>query len=284
MATLDAGCRERLGSHHLTAVQMGNGRGQVCYAAVGIAAHPELAHRHICRGTDLHSVEGTLVGLGQELHTVLVAEFTEVLVVVLGHEFADGKAQVPEETFGHFRAVHVVASHRGQVAGEVIVTPCRKLLLEAFGPVAAAYLVAVYERAGEGCADQRSELVDDGLYAALPEGVERLATHLVALQSVASGQRRMVGHAGGRIAEAQDGPAAFGDVPCERAAGQHLVRQVDDGIAPDNSLPVHVALLGHQVCAVVIVCKCLLVQAVDALVALRSRKGKDGDVAVELVS
>ena len=215
---------------------------------------------------------------------MLVAELAEVFIVVLGHELADGETQVPEEPFGHIATIHIVASQGGQVGGEVVMPPSGKLLLEAWCPVAATYLVTVYERTGKGCSDQRAELVDDGLDAALPEGVERLATHLVALQSVASGQRRMVGHAGGREADAQDGPVAFGHFPRQRAAGQHTVRQVDDVLALDDGLLIHIARLWHQVALEVIVAECLLFQAVDALLALRSGKGKHGDVLVELMA
>ena len=284
VATLAAGCGERLGSHHLIAVLMGDGGSQIGHAAEHVAAYPELAHGHIGRGADLHRVEGTLIRLGQKPHAMLVAELAEVFIVVLGHELADGETQVPEEPFSHIATIHIVASQGGQVGGEVVMPPSGKLMLEAWCPVAAAYLVTIDERTGKSCADQRAELVDDGLDAALPEGIERLATHLVALQSVASGQRRMVGHAGGREADAQDGPVAFRHIPCQRAAGQHPVRQVDDVFTLDDGLLIHIARLWHQVALEVIVAECLLFQAVDALLALRSGKGKHGDVLVELMA
>ena len=55
------------------------------------------------------ALERTVVRLDRELQPVLVAQFGEAIVVVLGEQIADRAAEIPQESFGHLAAADVAA-------------------------------------------------------------------------------------------------------------------------------------------------------------------------------
>ena len=155
-----------------------------------------------------------------------------------------------------------------------------ELVLEARRPVAAAHLVAVDERACQASAYERAQSVDDGLDAAGPECIQCLAAHLVTLQTVAAGQSRMISHARGREAKAQDGPSALGGLPCQCAARLHLVREVHDVCLMHHGTVRHLAQRRHQMALEGVVGQRLDIQASDALCHHRCGEGQHGDVLI----
>ena len=159
-----------------------------------------------------------------------------------------------------------------------------ELDLEARCPVAAAHLITVNERTRQPGAYERPQAVDDGLYAAGPKRIQRLAAHLVALQSVSTGQCGVVGHASGCIANAHYGPASLGRIPCQRPISGGLCSQVYNIVKLYDSHFVHLAFFRHQMGSEMIVGQCFLIQIVDALPVLWSRKCKDGYVPVKVMT
>ena len=114
--------------------------------------------------------------------------------------------------------VHDAAGESGQEFQRVVTAPFSKFLAKICRPVLAADFVAVNERAVERLAGERAEVVEDFLHEARPMRVERRLAELVTLQALAFHGRGMIFHAGRRVADAQNGPAALRHVPLQLAS------------------------------------------------------------------
>src|SRR5262249_20081246 len=155
------------------------------------------------------------------LQAVAPAELGKVAIVVVGEQVCDRPAEVPQESLAHLPAVDNVARDDGQERQGIVAAPPPELLAELRCPVLRADLVAVDEGVVERAPGQRAYGAQDRRHLAGPVGVERLAAELVALQAASFGRRGVVLLARRRIADAQNGPYAFGRVPRQAARRVH---------------------------------------------------------------
>ena len=156
-----------------------------------------------------------------------MAQLAEAVVVVGCHQIVDCQAQIPQEAFALFATAHEESCQSGEVEHGIVAAQTLELLIETIRPVAASHFVAVHQAIGEGCAHQRPQIVENGLDAILPVLVERLAAHLVDLESTTSGStRRMAFLACRGVAHTQNSPFACRSLPGQIPLSVHLSGEI----------------------------------------------------------
>jgi hypothetical protein len=127
---------ERLRAHNLHALHASGHHGlEPQLRALLFALDPDFGHGMVSAETHLQLLEGTAVGLGRKADSVFVATLGEAAVIVVGEEIANGAAHVPKELLGRVETLHYATCKRGDVGGEIVVSPFAEVAGETSRPV-----------------------------------------------------------------------------------------------------------------------------------------------------
>ena len=162
---------------------------------------------------------------------VPAAQLLEMLGMILDDQFLRRLAQVPQESLGHFQAVHDAAGHDRQIPERIVAAP----LLELGGETARSSSARPSPNCRCAAWSSRRAICrsrPDRLAAARHERVEvrveRRLVELVAFQTQSRSRRRPRVGARAAAAEAQDRPLPAGTSQASRPSGCRSIGQHDD--------------------------------------------------------
>jgi hypothetical protein len=101
-------------------------------------------------GGDLEIIEPAgAVGLDRQDHAALVAELLEIAEIIFRHQVGDEPAEIPEEPLARIDAVDHPSGQARHIRRELVTVLLLEELVQAFGPVLEADLVAVDQHVAE---------------------------------------------------------------------------------------------------------------------------------------
>ncbi len=107
--------REGFGADDRVAVEFCDGGRQFRRVKKRNFAAPKFAHGDVALSPNLHALERPPIGFDRKFHSVLVAAFAKLAVVIFGDQIANGSTEVPQETFADFATVNIVSSQGRQI-------------------------------------------------------------------------------------------------------------------------------------------------------------------------